>query len=38
MAKSRLIPRRLLEDIAKNYDHDAKWYDVDETVNKRLKD
>jgi hypothetical protein len=29
---------RLLEDIAKNYDHDAKWYDVDETVNKRLKD
>ena len=29
---------RLLEDLAKNYDHEAKWYDVDETVNKRLKD
>lgn len=29
---------RLLEDIAKSYDHDAKWYDADESVNKRLKD
>jgi hypothetical protein len=28
---------RLLEDLAKNYEHEAKWYDVDEDLNKRLK-